>query len=58
MLVDDGSSMVIIYPNAYKRMRLTENDLSLTTSPLYAFTGDHVFLKGTIKLAVMVREHL
>ena len=57
MLVDDGSAVDIIYLNTYKRIDPTESELSPTTSPLYGFTRDHVIPKGTIKLAVMMREH-
>ena len=32
-------------------------DLSLTTTPLYGFTRDHVIPKETIKLAVTLGEH-
>ena len=57
MLVDDGSAMDIIHLDAYKRMRLTESELSPSTLPLYEFTGDHVVPKGTIKLVVTIGEH-
>ena len=57
VLVDDGNVVDIIYLNAYKRMGLTESELSPTTSPLYGFTGDHVIPRGTVKLVVIVGEH-
>ena len=57
MLVDNGSAVDIIYLDAYKRMRLTEGELSPTTASLYRFTRDHVIPKGTIKLKVIVGEH-
>ena len=53
-MVDDGSSVDILYLDAYKRMGLTENELNPNTSQLYRFTGDHVILRGTTKLAVIV----
>ena len=53
-MVDDGSAIDILHLDAYKRMGLTENELSLTTSLLYGFTKDHVIPRGTAKLAVMV----
>ena len=53
----NGSAVDIIYMDAYKRMRLTEDNLSPTTTSLYRFTGDHVIPKGTIRLAVIVGEH-
>ena len=57
ILVDNGSTVDIIYLDAYKRTSLTERKLSLTTSPFYGFTGDHVIPKGTIKLAVTEWEN-
>ena len=56
MLVDDGSAVDIIYLDTYKRMGLTESELSPTTFPLYGFIGNHVIPKGTIKFAVTVGE--
>ena len=55
--MDDGSTVNIIYLNAYKRMGLTENDLDSDSSLLYSFTGDHVIPKGVAKLTIMVGEH-
>ena len=57
MLIDDGNVVDIIYLDAYKKMRLTESDLSPMTSPLYTVIGDHMIPKETIKLAMMVGEH-
>ena len=57
MLVDNGSTVNIIYLDAYKRTGLTEGELNLTTSHLYGFIRDHVIPKGTIKLTVIVGEH-
>ena len=42
MLVDNESVVDIIYLGTYKRMGLTESELSPTTLPLYRFIGDHV----------------
>ena len=57
ILVDNERIVDIIYLNVYKRVGLNESELSLTTSPLYGFTSDHVIPKGTIKLAVTVGEY-
>ena len=57
MLVDNGSDVDIIYLDAYKRMGLTESELSPMTLPLYEFTRDHVIPKRTIKLIVTVGEY-
>ena len=56
LMVDDGSAVDIVYLDAYKQMRLAKNALSLATSPLYRFTGDHIIPKGTASLAVTVGE--
>ena len=44
-MVDDGSTMDILYLNAYKKMGLTEDDLDPNSSPLYGFTVDHIIPK-------------
>ena len=46
LMVDDGSTIDILYLNAYKRMGMAESDLNPTTSQLYGFTRDHSFLRG------------
>ena len=43
--------------NAYKRMGLSESELSPATFPLYGFTGDHVIPIGIVKLTMTVGEH-
>ena len=57
MLVDNGNAINILYWDAYQKTGLTRTDLSLTTSPLYKFTKDHVIPEGTIKLAVTLGGH-
>ena len=57
LLVDDGSTIDIIYLEEYKRMGLIESELCPSTSPLYGFKGDHVIPRGTVKLAVIGGEH-
>ena len=56
-MVEDGSTVDILYLNAYKRMGLAKSDLNPTTSPFYGFTRDYVVPKGTAKLTVTVGEH-
>ena len=56
-MVDDYSVVDIIYLNAYKRKGLIESELSPAVSPFYGFTGDHVTLRGIVKLAVTIGEH-
>ena len=57
LLVNDGSTVDIIYLNAYKRMGLTDSEVSPTTSLLYGFMRNHVISRDTIKLAMIVKEH-
>ena len=57
MLVDNGSAANIFFWDAYRKIGLTQTDLSLTTSPLYGFIGDHLISKETIKLAITLGEH-
>ena len=57
LLVDNGSTVDIIYLDAYIRKRLAESELSPTTSPLYRFTGDHMIPMDTAKLVVIMGEH-
>ena len=57
MLVDNISAANIFFWDAYRKIGLTQVDLSPTTSPLYGLIGDHVIPKGTIKLVVTLGEH-
>ena len=56
-MVDDGSTMDILYLNAYKKMGLTKHNLDPNSSPLYDFTRDHVISKRLAKLTITVGEH-
>ncbi|KAL2497049.1 Uncharacterized protein Adt_22599 [Abeliophyllum distichum] len=55
MLVDDGSSVNVIFSSLYEQMNI---DISLepSTEPLYGFTGDCVTPKGIICLAITMAE--
>ena len=57
LMVDDGSTMDILYLDTCKRMWLVENTLSLATSQLYKFTRDHIIPKGMAKLVITMGEH-
>ena len=48
LIVDDGSTVDILYLDTYKRIGLAENALSLATSPLYVFTRDHAIPKAQL----------
>ncbi|KAL2499539.1 Uncharacterized protein Adt_25089 [Abeliophyllum distichum] len=57
MLVDNGSSVNVIFSSMYEQMNI---DVSLepSTEPLYGFTGDCVTPKGIVRLAVTMGEEL
>ena len=52
MLVDQGSSVEIMYPNLYKGLRLRPEDLTCYNSPLVGFDGKTVIPKGQVRLPV------
>ncbi|KAL2471878.1 Uncharacterized protein Adt_40014 [Abeliophyllum distichum] len=55
MLVDNGSSVNVIFLSTYEQMNI---DISLepSTEPLYGFIRDCVTLKGIVRLAVTMGE--
>ncbi|XP_074351853.1 uncharacterized protein LOC141691001 [Apium graveolens] len=53
ILVDNGSSVDILYHHALARMDTGERKLENTHSPLYGFTGNKVKVVGTIDLPVL-----
>ena len=48
MLVDNGSSVDILYYQAFKRMGLKVSNLKPSPNPIYGFTGDSVVPLGVI----------
>ena len=52
VLVDQGSSVEIIYPDLYKGLNLIDKDLTAYNSPLVSFEGKVVIPKGRIRLLV------
>ena len=52
VMVDDGSGAEIMYPDLYKGLRLTPEDLTPYSFPLMSFDGKIVMPKGQIKLPV------
>ena len=52
MLVDSGSAVEIMYPDLYKGLNLTPEDLTAYDSPLLSFEGKLVTPKGLIRLPV------
>ena len=53
---DNGSSVSILYYQAFQRMDLKNNDLRPSPSPIYGFIGDSVIPIGVITLPMTVRE--
>ena len=54
ILVDNGSSTVIIYLPAFQQLKLEPKRLRLFESPLVSFSGDRVYLRGIVTLTVTV----
>ena len=50
--IDDGSSVDILYLDVLEKMKISPQSLRAVASPLYGFTGDSIFLEGSIELAV------
>ena len=51
-MVDGGSTAEIMYPDLYKGLKLTPEDLLPYGSPLMSFDGKLVILKGMIRLLI------
>nr|XP_023905364.1 uncharacterized protein LOC112017126 [Quercus suber] len=52
VMVDQGSGAEIMYPNLYKGLNLSPEDLTAYTSPLVSFDGKVVILRGQIRLPI------
>ena len=52
VLVDGGSAAEIMYPDLYKGLKLTPEDLMSYGSPLMSFDGKLVIPKGMIRLPI------
>ena len=50
MLINNGSSVDILYFQAFERMGLKVSDLKPSPNPVYGFTGDSVVPLGIISL--------
>ena len=51
-LIDDGSSVDILYQDVLKKMRISHPGLRMAASLLHGFTGDSIFPERSIELAV------
>jgi len=57
VLVDNGSSVDILYYPAFQQMRIDREQLISTNAPLVGFGGSRVFPLGTVTLSVMVGDY-
>ena len=57
MLVDNGSTVDILYYHAIKRIGLKVSDLKPSPNPIYGFTGDFVIPLGVISLPMTLGEY-
>ena len=55
-LIDDGSSVDILYLDVFEKLRINPQSLRAAASPLHGFTGDSIFPEGSIELAVSFGE--
>jgi len=58
VLVDQGSTVKIMYPNLYKGLNLKPEDLTAYDSPLVSFKGKTVTPKGQIKLPIQTSSNV
>ena len=58
ILVDNGSSVDIIYLPAFQQLKLDPGRLRPFDSPLVSFSGDRVYPKGIVTLTVTVGTYL
>ena len=52
VMVDQGSTVEIMYPDLYKGLSLRAEDLTPYSSPLVSFAGKVIIPKGQIKFPV------
>ena len=52
VMVDQGSTVEIMYPDLYKALNLKPGDLTPYSSPLVSFEGKIIITKGQIRLPV------
>ncbi len=52
VMVDQGSTVEIMYPDLYKELNLKAKDLTPYSSPLVSFEGKIIIPKGRVRLPV------
>ena len=58
VLVDNGSSVDIMYMMAYQQLRLDPKRLRYFNSPLVSFNGDKIYPRGIVTLSIIAGTHL
>ncbi|XP_024021753.1 uncharacterized protein LOC112091721 [Morus notabilis] len=56
ILVDNGSSVDLLYSDCLEKMEIPKEQLERTSRPLYGFTGDSIIPQGTIRLPITTGE--
>ena len=57
ILVDNGSSVDILYYQAFQKMGLKVSDLKPSPNPVYEFTGDSITLMGVISFPMTMGDY-
>ena len=57
VLVDNGSSVDILYYPTFQQMRIDKERLIPTNTPLVGFGGTRMFPLGTVTLSIMVGNY-
>ena len=57
ILIDNGSSMDIIYLFAFQQLKVDPKRLCPFKSPIVSFSGDKVYLRGIVTLTVTVGSY-
>ena len=58
VIVDQGSSVEIMYPDLFKGLNLKPEDLTIYDSPLVSFNGKVIIPKGQIRLLVQASSEV
>ena len=57
ILIDNGSSVDIIYLSTFQQLKLDPRRLRLFDSPFVSFSGERVYPKGIVTLTVTVGSY-
>lgn len=56
ILVDNGSSVNILYSDYLEKMGITKSQLTPNSQPFYGFTRDNIIPEGVIRLYLTVND--